>query len=354
MKFIYILDTNVLLDNPEALYAFPEAEVIIPQAVLAELDKLKTARADRRLRFHGREISRILFELSEKSKLTEGIEMDNGSLLKVLTYDPAKTIPESLKTKNSDDQILALAYQLKEERPSEEVVLVTNDLNILLKAQTFGIRVKYFEEEFPPSKLAQLIQFLRAPKKAALWIALPLIAISVIIALLIYFPYSRPSQTEIPPELLAQLEPFQIKEYAYEQILKKNPNDLSALIELGNLYFDYGQFQSAINMYQRALKIDPRNSDVRTDLAVSYFNLGVTETAESELQKVIKMNPNHAMAYYNLGIVLWRGKGDLDNALKAFTKYLELQPEGRYASQAHENIKRIISLQQKMKQSDGK
>lgn len=351
MKFVYILDTNVLLDNPQALYAFPEAEVIVPQTVLAELDKLKTSRADSRLRFHGREISRILFELSEKSKLTEGIELENGAILKIQTFDLSRPIPEALKTKNSDDQILALAYQLKQQKSEEEVIMVTNDLNMLLKAQTFGIKVKYFEKEMPHGKLAAVTKFLKEQKRTILWIVVPIL---MIILAIMYIPqyYSRPQQTEIPPELLAQLEPFQIKEYAFEQILKKNPNDLRALVELGNLYFDYGQFQSAINMYQRALKLNPTNNDVRTDLAIAYFNLGVVDTSLTELQKVIKMNPNHAMAYFNLGIVLWQGKGELDNAVRAFTKYVELQPEGRFATAAHENIRKIVALKQKSKQSN--
>ncbi|MBI4733542.1 MAG: hypothetical protein HY779_01760 [Rubrobacteridae bacterium] len=62
---IYVLDTNVLLYNPRAVYAFPDADVIIPDTVLMELDKIKTSRADRELRYRGREISRILFDLTD-------------------------------------------------------------------------------------------------------------------------------------------------------------------------------------------------------------------------------------------------------------------------------------------------
>ena len=78
-----VLDTNVLLSVPEAINDFPDALVVIPDTVLSEIDKLKTARVDAELRFKGREISRLLFELSERGNLQDGVEMDNGGRLRV-------------------------------------------------------------------------------------------------------------------------------------------------------------------------------------------------------------------------------------------------------------------------------
>ena len=72
MQKVVVLDTNVLLADPQALLSFPRAEVVIPETVLGELDKLKTARVDPDLRFRGREVSRLLFEFSEEGSLDRG------------------------------------------------------------------------------------------------------------------------------------------------------------------------------------------------------------------------------------------------------------------------------------------
>ena len=60
-----VIDTNVLLSDPGVIDRFRDTDVVIPEMVLAEIDKLKTARVDPDLRFRGRQISRALFELSE-------------------------------------------------------------------------------------------------------------------------------------------------------------------------------------------------------------------------------------------------------------------------------------------------
>lgn len=345
MKQAYILDTNVLLFDPQVLYAFPDAEIIIPQAVLGELDKLKTARVDSRLRFHGREISRILFELSQESQLVEGVELDNGSTLRVLSFSPNQDLPDVLKTKNSDDQIIALAYQQAKQRPKDVVTLVTNDLNMLIKAQTFGIKVRHYERELAFGFFGRVVDFFRTKRRAITWVVIPIVLIALAVAF-----YARFERTDMPPELLAELEPFQIKEYAYEQILKKDPSNLKALVGLGNLYFDAESYQRAVDFYRKALKIDGTNLNVRTDLGTAYFNIGLADSALEEYQRVLKINPRHPRTHYNMGVVLWVGKGDIDGAINEFDLYLKLQPDGPYARSATENIKQLQGLKQKQQQ----
>lgn len=346
MKHVYVLDTNVLLFDPQVLYAFPDAEVIVPQAVLGELDKLKTARVDGRLRFHGREISRILFELSQESRLTEGVELENGATLRVLSFNPNQDLPDALKTKNSDDQIIALAYQQAKQRPKDIITLVTNDLNMLIKAQTFGIKVRHYERELSFGFFGRVADFFRTKKRTITWVIVPIVLVALALAF-----YTRFERGQMPPELLAELEPFQIKEYAYEQILKKDPNNLKALVGLGNLYFDAENHQRAADYYQRALKIDPTNLNVRTDLGTAYFNIGMANSALAEYQRVLRVNPRHPRAHYNMGVVLWVGKGDIDGAISEFDAYLKLQPDGPYARAAAENIKQLQSLKQKQQKT---
>lgn len=341
MKPIFVLDTNVLLNDPRALYIFPGAEIIIPQTVLAELDKLKTSRTDDQTRFHGREISRILFELSEKGKLSNGVEVEDDSIVRVGVIDTKKPIPEALKTKLADDYILALTYQLSQSNP--DVTLVTNDLNMLLKAQSFGFSVKHFETEVSRNKFKLLMRKVKAPRGITVWVSIFLVLVVVSFGFYLtgLFYSGTKSSTNVPPEILAQLEPYQIKEYAYQQILKSKPNDVQALIGLGNLYFDVENYQSAIDKYRQVLKIEPKNLDVRSDMGVAYFKLGMTDIAITELRRVLIDNPNHAIAHFNLGVVYWQGKGDAENAIRGFNAYLTIFPDGPLSEAARQNINKI-------------
>jgi len=79
---IYVLDTNVLLNNPRSIYSFEENDVIIPLAVLEEIDNLKTQGSD--LGYNARETSRILEELRLKGNLDQGVELDEGGKVKIL------------------------------------------------------------------------------------------------------------------------------------------------------------------------------------------------------------------------------------------------------------------------------
>lgn len=350
MKPVFILDTNALLNYPKIIYTFPESLVIIPQTVFTELDKLKTTRASRELLFRGREVSRILFSLSNQGILSEGVSIENGSMLQVVTLDKSKQLPESLSPKNSDDAILGLAFQLVEEYGTENVTLITNDLNMLLKAQTLEIPVDQCLE-VKGERLRAFWQSIVSRKRLIIWAVVPIVLFLATIGFMSIFnvgPFKgRTSQTEIPTELQA----FKEKEQAYTKLLETNPKDINALIGLGNLYFDYQQFQLAANMYERSLKIDPANTYVRTDLGVAYFNLGLTDTAIQEFQTVLKDDPKHVTAHYNLGIVLWKGKQDLEGAKKEFQKCIELAPKDRLAQTAAQNIQQI-DLQLKGEKGD--
>src|SRR5665647_2363490 len=77
---VYVLDTNALLNDPEVLFAFSGAEVVVPGVVLDELDGLKHRREDRRLRYSGRKATRLLFEVTREGRLLEGVRLENGAL----------------------------------------------------------------------------------------------------------------------------------------------------------------------------------------------------------------------------------------------------------------------------------
>ncbi len=350
MKAVIVLDTNALLNYPKIVFSFPESLVVIPQTVLTELDRLKTTRASKEVLFRGREVSRILFTLSSKGNLSEGVSIRNGSMLKVVALDKSKQIPDSLKVKNSDDCILGLAFQLALEHGKDNITLITNDLNMLLKAQTLEIPVEQ-RIKIKGEKLRAFWQSIRARKRLFTWAIVPIVLFLAAIGLASIFNIG-PFEEKTTPEVSSEIRTFKEKEQTYFKLLEANPRDVNALTGLGNLYFDSQQFQLAVNMYERALKIDSPNTYVQTDLGVAYYNLGLTDTAIEEFQDVLEDNPNHVTAHYNLGIVLWKGKNDFEGAKKEFETVIELAPDDRLAQAAQQNIGQIDELLKKSNNGD--
>ena len=116
-----------------------------------------------------------------------------------------------------------------------------------------------------------------------------------------------------------------------ENAVKADPNNLNALVRLGNIYFDANQPQKAIDAYERALKIDPKNADVRTDMAIMYRNLKDYDRAIKELKQVAADNPKHTNSRYNLGIILLHDKKDFKGAIAAWEDFLKIEPVGERA-----------------------
>lgn len=132
----------------------------------------------------------------------------------------------------------------------------------------------------------------------------------------------------------------------YKEILRKDPNNLQALIGIGNLYYDTKQDLLAIEHYQKALLLDPSNANVRTDMAVCYRRKGNPDRAVEELKKAISMNPRHVQSRYNLGVILIYDKNDVQGGVKAWEALLENVPDYPYRDQLRAEISRIRSMPQ--------
>jgi tetratricopeptide (TPR) repeat protein len=130
----------------------------------------------------------------------------------------------------------------------------------------------------------------------------------------------------------------------YKEILKKDPNNLQALINIGNLYFDTRQDLLAIEHYQKALVLDPRNVNVRTDMAVCFRRTGNPDRAVEELKKAISMDTRHAQARYNLGIILIHDKNDVEGGVRAWEALLENVPNYPYRDSLKSEIERMRGM----------
>ncbi len=170
-------------------------------------------------------------------------------------------------------------------------------------------------------------------ESALLFIAIAFVVGVVVgvIAAVVYEDYSvLPSSIKPPASPAARvINPDAQKQISVLQsLLKEDPKNLKALIELGNLYFDADQFDPAIQAYSQALEIDPKNADVRTDMGIMFRRKGDFDRAVAEFKKAAQSDPNHSNSRYNLGVVLLHDKGDIKGAIKAWEEFLKVEPNG--------------------------
>src|SRR5688500_2464265 len=143
MSKTFVVDTNVLLHNPSAIFMFADNEVVIPFDVIEELDKYKRANDD--LGRNARTVIRHLDRLREQGKLAEGVPVkETGGRVRVVLEEDQKLCP-GLTANTPDNRIICTAYQLRQE--GKTVVFISKDINARLKADTMGITTEDFEAQ---------------------------------------------------------------------------------------------------------------------------------------------------------------------------------------------------------------
>jgi tetratricopeptide (TPR) repeat protein len=124
----------------------------------------------------------------------------------------------------------------------------------------------------------------------------------------------------------------------YRAVLAEDPNNLAALIALGNAYSDNGEWRKAITIYQHALTQDERNADVHTDMGTAYRNLGMTEQALAQYRLALHYEPGHLDARYHIGIVYAYIKKDPHAAIHIWRELLKMAPNFPRAEQIRMSI----------------
>lgn len=145
MNKTYVVDTNVLVQSPYGLYAFEENEVVIPLVVVEELDGLKKAEGEKGA--NARKAIRLLDSLRQRGNLLSGVPIQNGGTVRVETNCVDVSLPRDLPENESDNRILMVCKGLKEADPCRDIVLVTKDIVLRIKAQLLSIRAEDFEAE---------------------------------------------------------------------------------------------------------------------------------------------------------------------------------------------------------------
>ena len=140
----YVLDTNVLIQAPDAMERFEENQVVLPLAVLQELDHLKNADGEKGA--NARAAIRLLERLRQNGDLTEGVELPSGGKLKIEKNFINEVLPEDLPEEKMDNRILKVCQGLSKTEEGQ-VTLVTKDLLLRIKAQILGVRAEDFASE---------------------------------------------------------------------------------------------------------------------------------------------------------------------------------------------------------------
>jgi Flp pilus assembly protein TadD len=109
----------------------------------------------------------------------------------------------------------------------------------------------------------------------------------------------------------------------YEAVLKIEPDNTSALTNLGVVYYNTGQLELAIEQYDKALEIAPEDADIHSNLAAAHVQLNQLEEALSEYQLAAELDPDLPEARFGLGVV-YAQLGDNEKAIKAFEAFQEL------------------------------
>jgi PhoH-like ATPase len=147
VKKNYILDTNVLLHDPNSIHRFEDNNVLVPIEVIEEIDRFK--RESTELGQNARSVSRTLDSLRAIGRLSEGVPLPNGGHLRVVFEKPASAEKNHrlFSTDSVDNRILSLASAIRKQQPKGHTILVSKDINLRIKADALGVMAEDYEND---------------------------------------------------------------------------------------------------------------------------------------------------------------------------------------------------------------
>ena len=150
----------------------------------------------------------------------------------------------------------------------------------------------------------------------------------------VFSSYRTSSVSTVPgnPELPGMPQVSQEQSEALTALLqatRTTPDNVDAWTQLGHLYFDTGQYEKAVEAYEKSLALAPSRPDVWTDLGVMYRRTGNPTRAVECFDRAISINGGHETALFNKGIVLMHDIKDLQGALKAWERLVQINPNAQ-------------------------
>jgi len=151
---LFVLDTNVLMHDPTSLFRFQEHDVYLPMATLEELDSNKKGMSE--VARNARQASRFLDEIVSKAveDISAGIPLEHAGAkeatgrLFLQTEAITGELPARLAAGKADNQIIGVVKHLHEGHDKREVILVSKDINMRIKARALGLAAEdYFNDK---------------------------------------------------------------------------------------------------------------------------------------------------------------------------------------------------------------
>ncbi len=149
MQKVFVIDTNILLFDPQALYKFGDNQIVIPITVIEEIDRFKKDLNENGR--NARQFSRMMDELRAKGSLQKGIPLPSGGSIRVdLLQDKSAEFPFEMDLAQADNRILSIAHQEVKKNGAENVSFITKDTNLRIKADALGIPAEDYESHHVP------------------------------------------------------------------------------------------------------------------------------------------------------------------------------------------------------------
>ncbi len=146
MKKNYVLDTNILLHDPRAIFKFEDNDVIIPIYVIEEVDQFKREGSERGR--NARQIARLLDELREQGgSLSKGVKLKSDGILRVAVPARLPQLPSAVDKTAMDAAILQTAFDVREQDGGRPTVFVTMDTNLRIRADALGMVTENYENQ---------------------------------------------------------------------------------------------------------------------------------------------------------------------------------------------------------------
>jgi len=158
-KRLFVLDTNVLMHDPTALYRFNEHDIFLPMVVLEELDagKKGLSEVSRNVRQVSRTLDDLMLQAGDTEAMTNGIQLPNtngddnnvsSGRLFFQTSQMDQDLPKELPGSKADNEILGVAMSLQKMKSNVTVTLVSKDINLRIKATVLGIHAEdYYNDK---------------------------------------------------------------------------------------------------------------------------------------------------------------------------------------------------------------
>jgi PhoH-like ATPase len=141
----YILDTNVLLHDPNSLLSFQDNHVLVPIEVIEEIDRFKRESTERGQ--NARSVSRMLDGLRDQGRLSEGVLLPNGGRLRIVFHNKNGNGHVTIGDNTVDGRIVGIARDIQKQYPAHPTILVTKDINLRIKADALGLQAEDYETD---------------------------------------------------------------------------------------------------------------------------------------------------------------------------------------------------------------